>query len=157
LRLHWTARKRHCGSGRGPLEGKPRACIDARSISQINVSYFRSCYKFCWINAYAVLLPGKPAVRISAVTAEKLILRGPVFVIAERNQALIGEDTGGHQWTKNRSASFYKNMGSFCCICRPNYLWWARSHLPKRRLEGTVTIAFLVHLQPQQSRVEALL
>ncbi|PNF35465.1 hypothetical protein B7P43_G04113 [Cryptotermes secundus] len=40
----------------------------------------------------------------------------------ERNQALIGEDTGGHQWTKNRSASFYKNMGSFCCICRPNYL-----------------------------------
>ncbi|XP_069671996.1 uncharacterized protein dcma isoform X1 [Periplaneta americana] len=40
----------------------------------------------------------------------------------ERNQALT-EDIGGHQWTKkNRSSSFYKNMGSFCCICRPNYL-----------------------------------
>lgn len=41
----------------------------------------------------------------------------------ERNQALTGDDTGGQHWTKkNRSASFYKNMGSFCCICRPNYL-----------------------------------
>ncbi|PSN31298.1 hypothetical protein C0J52_24893 [Blattella germanica] len=41
----------------------------------------------------------------------------------ERNTALAGDEAGGHQWTKkNRSASFYKNMGNFCCICRPNYL-----------------------------------
>ncbi|KAJ8872401.1 hypothetical protein PR048_026005 [Dryococelus australis] len=40
----------------------------------------------------------------------------------ERNQALAGEDVHG-PWTKRRrSSSFYKNMGSFCCICRPNYL-----------------------------------
>jgi hypothetical protein len=46
-----------------------------------------------------------------------------VLLLTERNQALIGDDTGGHQWAKkSRSASLYKNMGSFCCICRPNYL-----------------------------------
>ena len=27
------------------------------------------------------------------------------------------------QWAKKRRSSFYNNVGSFCCICRPNYLW----------------------------------
>lgn len=46
-----------------------------------------------------------------------------MLLVAERNQALTGDDTGGQHWTKKtRSASFYKNMGNFCCICRPNYL-----------------------------------
>ncbi|EEB18218.1 conserved hypothetical protein [Pediculus humanus corporis] len=39
----------------------------------------------------------------------------------EKNVALIGEEMY-NQWAKKRRNSFYNNMGSFCCICRPNYL-----------------------------------
>ncbi|KAK6642856.1 hypothetical protein RUM43_004358 [Polyplax serrata] len=39
----------------------------------------------------------------------------------EKNVALIGEEIY-NQWAKKRRNSFYNNMGSFCCICRPNYL-----------------------------------
>ncbi|KAL0278483.1 UNVERIFIED_CONTAM: hypothetical protein PYX00_000299 [Menopon gallinae] len=39
----------------------------------------------------------------------------------EKNVALVGEEVYT-QWAKNRRSSFYNNMGSFCCICRPNYL-----------------------------------
>ncbi|RZF36511.1 hypothetical protein LSTR_LSTR008846 [Laodelphax striatellus] len=41
---------------------------------------------------------------------------------AERPAALTGEDAT-NKWTKKRRrSSIYKNVGSFCCLCRPNYL-----------------------------------
>lgn len=43
------------------------------------------------------------------------------FLFSEKNLALIGEEMY-NQWAKKRRSSFYNNMGSFCCICRPNYL-----------------------------------
>ncbi|XP_046661183.1 regulator of G-protein signaling 7-binding protein isoform X2 [Homalodisca vitripennis] len=41
---------------------------------------------------------------------------------AERPSALAAEDATSKWTKKRRRSSIYRNVGSFCCMCRPNYL-----------------------------------
>ncbi|KAI5708688.1 hypothetical protein M8J76_001186 [Diaphorina citri] len=43
-------------------------------------------------------------------------------ILTEKKLSALNEDLPSKWTRKRRRSSLYKNVGSFCCLCRPNYL-----------------------------------